>query len=148
MSSWRHQALIDAPVKEVWALLEDPAGYPDWNSDTVAVTGTPTAIETGSSFEVTGRGPMGMKTTTKYKVESREELRELRMRCQRTGYYSRWLLTPAQGGTFTEVELGVERTPSLNGRIAEAIHTKGYLRRAAEETLDNLRSALARDTAR
>ena len=148
MSSWRQQTLIDAPVQEVWALLEDPARYPDWNSDTVAVTGAPTEIEKGSSFNVRGRGPLGMRRTTEFRIEELEEPREMRMRCQLSGYFSHWVLTSAQGGTFAEVELGVERTPNLNGRIAEALHTKGYLRRAAEATLDNLRSALARDTAR
>jgi uncharacterized protein YndB with AHSA1/START domain len=147
VSSWRHQTLIDAPVREVWALLEDPGRYPEWNAETVAVTGAPTAIEKGSSFTVTAGAPLGMKRTTEYQVEALEEPRELKMRCQASGFYSRWVLTSAQGGTFTEVELGVDPI-GLQGRVAEALHTKRYLRRAAEETLDNLRAAMAGDDRR
>jgi hypothetical protein len=144
MSSWRHQTLIDAPVPAVWALLEDPGRYPDWNPETVAVTGAPTEIEKGSTFTLTGRAPLGLTRTTEYQVEAHEEPRELRMRCQASGFYSHWVLTSAQGGTFAEVELGVEPI-GLQGRVAEALHTKRYLRRVAEETLDNLRTAMARD---
>jgi len=143
VSSWRQQALIDAPVREVWALLEDPASYPEWNADALAVTGAPTSIEKGSTVEITGRVPLGRTKTTTYEVEAMEDLREIKLRCQTSGYYSHWVLTDARGGTFTEIELGVERIPGIQSRIADALHTKGYLRRAAEQTLDNLRSALA-----
>jgi len=142
VASWREQTLIDAPVRDVWALLEDPVRYPEWNPETVAVTGAPTEIEKGSTFTLTGRSPLGMTRTTEYRVEALEEPRELRMRCQASGFYSRWVLTSAQGRTFAEVELGVEPI-GLQGRVAEALHTKRYLRRAAEETLDNLRAVMS-----
>jgi hypothetical protein len=143
--SWNQQALIEAPVERVWALLQDPARYPEWNGDTVAVTGVPTKIERGSSFDVTGRGPLRLKATTTFTVEALDDLREIKLRCQTSGFYSHWLLTEAQGQTFTELELGIERMPGLEGRVAGAIHTKGYLRRAAQDTLDGLQRAVSRD---
>lgn len=39
MSSWRQQALIDAPVNVVWELVGDPKRYPEWAGDVVEVTG-------------------------------------------------------------------------------------------------------------
>jgi uncharacterized protein YndB with AHSA1/START domain len=141
-ASWKQQGLIDAPIADVWELLSDPARFPEWNEGTVAITGAPTKIEKGTSFDVTGRGPMRVKATTTFRVEELDDLREIKLRCQTSGFYSHWLLTEAQGQTFTEVELGVERVPGLEGRVTGAMHTKGYLRRAAENSLDGLRRAL------
>jgi uncharacterized protein YndB with AHSA1/START domain len=150
MASWKQQALIEAPVAEVWDILCDPARGPDWDKDLIAVTGAPTKIEKGSTFDVTGRGPLGLKATTTFKVEELEDMHELKMKCQFTGYYAHWLLTQAQDGTFTEVELGiepVESKPSLSGKAAAALHTKSYLRREAEKLLDSLRRVVTRDRA-
>ena len=69
-------------------------------------------------------------------------MREIKLRCQTSGWYSRWVLTEAQDQTFTEVEMGVEPIAGLEGRITGGIYTKGSLRRAADDTLDNLQRAL------
>jgi uncharacterized protein YndB with AHSA1/START domain len=147
MSSWKQQALIDAPVEEVWELLADPERGPDWSEDVLAVTGAPAKIEKGSTFEVRSRGPLGLKDTTTFKVEQLDDMREIRMRCQKYGFYSHWLLTPARGGTFTELELGIDPRPGIQTRAVGALHTKGYLRRTVDQTLDGLRRAVARDRA-
>ena len=147
MSSWKQQALIQAPVTEVWEILCDPARSPDWDPDVLAVTGAPIRIEKGSTFDITGRRPLGMKATTTFKVEELEDLHELKMKCQVSGYYAHWLLTQAQGGTFTEVELGIEpiESQSLGGRVGAALHTKSYLRTQVEKLLDGLRRAASGD---
>jgi uncharacterized protein YndB with AHSA1/START domain len=148
MSSWKQQALIEAPVAEVWDVLCDPARGPDWNEDVTAVTGAPTRIEKGSTFDVTSRGPLGLKGTTTFRVEELEDMHELKMKCQFTGFYAHWLLTQAQNGTFAEVELGVEQLeqkPSLSQRAVAALHTKSFLRREVEKLLDGLRRAVSRD---
>ena len=149
MSSWKQQALIEAPVAEVWEILSDPARGPDWDEDLMAVTGAPTKIEKGSTFDVTGRGPLGMKATTRFRVEQLDDMHELKLKCQMSGFYAHWLLTPAQNGTFTEVELGIEplEAPSVRARVAAALHTKSYLRREVEKLLDGLRRAVSRDRA-
>jgi hypothetical protein len=145
MSSWRQQALIEAPVREVWEILADPVRGPDWDEDVLAITGAPVKIEKGSTFELTGRGPMGLKGTTTFKVEEFEEMHELKMQCQTSGFYAHWLLTRAQEGTFAELELGHEEEaapdPGLKERAVRALYTKSYLRRAVEKTLDGLRKA-------
>ena len=146
MASWRQQALIEAPVEEVWEVLADPVRGPDWDQDVLAITGAPVKIEKGSSFELTGRGPLGLKATTTFKVEEFEEMHELKMQCQTSGFYAHWLLTEAQDSTFAQLELGHEqefpREHMLKERAVRALYTKSYLRRAVEKTLDGLRKAV------
>jgi uncharacterized protein YndB with AHSA1/START domain len=145
MASWTQQTLIDAPVKDVWDMLCDPTRAPEWGEDVIEVTGGPARIERGSIVQVTARGPLGMTGTTPFRVEELEDMRELKMQCQVTGFYSHWLLTDAQGGTFTELELGIEELDSkrgLQGRAIGALHTKSFLRRVAEKSLDGLRRAV------
>jgi uncharacterized protein YndB with AHSA1/START domain len=142
VASWKQQALIEAPVNEVWEVLCDPARGPEWSEEVIAVTGAPTKIEKGSTFDVTARGPLHLKNTTTFKVEELDELHEIKMKCQYSGFYSHWVLTDAQGATFTEVELGVERKPGLEGLTTHALHTKSYLRREVEKLLDGLRRAV------
>jgi uncharacterized protein YndB with AHSA1/START domain len=148
MSAWRQQALVEAPVDEVWALISDPSRFAEWSAETMDVTGAPTRIEKGSTMQISGRGPLRMKATTTFQVDELEDLREIKLRCQTSGFYSHWLLTEAQGNTFTELEFGVEHEGLPNSsRAIGALHTKRYLRRAAEKTLDGLRRAARRVSA-
>jgi hypothetical protein len=148
MASWKQQAQVGAPIGEVWDLICDASRVSEWAEDVIAITGGPSRIEAqGSVYEITARGPLGMKATTPWKVTKYEDLREVKMQCQVTGFYSHWLLTEAQGGTFTELELGVEDPPqgrSLRGRAMTALHTKTYLRGTVEKYLDALRGAFSR----
>ncbi len=80
------------------------------------MTGLPTQIEKGSTFQQTGPGPDRRSMTTTFLVEELEDLREIKLRCQRSGYYSHWWLTEAQGQTFTDVEIGIEPI-GLLGRV-------------------------------
>jgi hypothetical protein len=61
----------------------------------VAVTGVPTKVEKGSTVTMTTRGPLGMTSTTPFTVEELSDMRELKLKCQISGFYSRWLLTEA-----------------------------------------------------
>ena len=102
----------------------------------------PTQIHRGSTFEQTGPGPFGRQMTTTYMVEELDDLREIKLRCQRTGYYSHWRLTEAQGQTFTDVEIGIEPI-GLLGRMIGVAMTKNEMRKIADESLDGLRRASA-----
>jgi uncharacterized protein YndB with AHSA1/START domain len=143
VSAWKQQAIVEAPVERVWRLLADPARYPEWNAESIEVTGVPTRIEKGSTFTHTTHGRMG-EATTEFKVEELADLREIKLRCQTSGYYSHWILTEARGSTFADVEMGIE-PPSLLANLFRVTHSKGHLRRMTDETLDNLRAALKRD---
>ena len=144
MSSWKQQTLVDAPLQEVWGLISDPQNGPAWSEEVIAVTGAPTKIEKGSTFQMTSRGPLGLRATTTFKVEELDDLHEIRMQCQKTGFYSHWKLTGAQGGTFTELELGCAPRPGVTARAAGMLHTKSYLRRTVEKLLDELGNAVSR----
>jgi hypothetical protein len=147
VSSWKQQAVVDAPVQEVWDVLSDPTRFAEWNENTIEVTGVPTKIEKGSSYRETNKGALGLTLTTEFKVEEMDDLREIKMRCQTSGYYSHWLLTEARGNTFVDVEMGVE-PHDLKSRLFGTTITKGFLRRAAEESLDGLRRFLHRSRER
>ncbi len=140
-STVKDQALFEAPVEEVWELLADPSRYAEWAADAIEVTGIPTAIEKGSSFEVKGPGPLGSTVTTTYKIEELEDMREIKLRCQMSGYYSRWVLTEARGDTFAEVETGVDPI-GVPGRFKQLVETKRSMRRAAQSSLDGIRRLL------
>jgi hypothetical protein len=141
MATWQQQGLIDAPVGRVWDLLADPASYPAWAGDSIEVTGPPTRIEKGSTFEQTSPGPIGGEQTTTFEVVELEDLHEIKLQCQRSGYYSHWKLTEAQGQTFADVELGIEPI-GLDGQIARLLFTKRQLREVTESSLDGLRRAV------
>jgi hypothetical protein len=136
MSSWRQQALIDAPKEAIWDLIADPRRYPEWAAHVVEVTGLPTSIEENAEFRQTTRMPLGEPTTT-FEVDVFDELREIRMHCQTSGTYSHWVLTDAQDATFAEVEMGIEPT-AMQYRLIFGILGKRYFRKLAEEAVDGL----------
>jgi hypothetical protein len=141
MAAVRQQALIEAPVERIWELLGNPATYTAWAGDAVDVTGVPTRIEKGSTFQQTSPGPLlGRPVTTTFEVEELEDLHEIKLRCQSSGYYSHWRLTEAQGQTFTDVEIGVDPI-GVQGQVVRALTTKSQLRQVTDESLDGLRRA-------
>jgi uncharacterized protein YndB with AHSA1/START domain len=137
MPSWTQQALIEAPVENVWALLADPSRFAEWGG-AIEVTGAPTKIEKGSQVEMKTRGPLGINPTTTFEVERLQELKEIKLRCQTSGMYSHWTLTEARGATFADVELGVEPR-GARSRLMGTMITKGLLRRTLESSLDGVR---------
>jgi uncharacterized protein YndB with AHSA1/START domain len=148
MPSWRQQAVLEAPPSVVWGLIANPNRFPEWwSANALQVTGPPT-IELGSEFQQTSPSPFGRSTmTTTYKVEALDELHEVKMRCQQSGWYSHWFLTEARGSTFVDVEVGIEPT-ALQYRLLFGALGKRPFRDAAIEALDGLREALAADRAK
>ena len=71
-----------------------------------------------------------------------DDMREIRIVCQDTGMYAHWLLTDAQGGTFVDVEMGMEPRTAGN-RVFDAVIGRMYFRRWLEQSLDALRAAPA-----
>jgi polyketide cyclase/dehydrase/lipid transport protein len=141
MSSWRQQALIEAPVEEVWELIGDPAKYPTWaGDDVIEVTGLP-AVEVGARFHQVIRTPFGRQEVN-FRIEELDELREIRMTCDDSGLYSCWLLTEAQDNTFADVEFGLEPR-NIGYRAFDATLGKQWYRRMTDRFIDGLRGTLA-----
>jgi uncharacterized protein YndB with AHSA1/START domain len=141
VSAWRQQAVIDAPVTSVWSLVGDPARYPEWAADVVSVTGL-AEVADGATFEQTQRMPLFGADSTTFEIERLEDLREIRLRCRTSGYYSHWILTSAQDTTFLDVEIGVEAV-APQYRLYFGALGKRYFRRVTEQSIEGVRRALA-----
>jgi uncharacterized protein YndB with AHSA1/START domain len=141
MSSWRKQALIEAPVEEVWRFVGDPESYPAWAKDVVEVTGLP-RLEPDATFRQRMKTPLG-KTESTFRIEELEELREIKMRCTSSGLFSHWILTEAQENTFLDVEIGMEPTSTRYRIMSTAVGGKRWFHRLVDESIDGIRRALA-----
>jgi hypothetical protein len=141
VSSWRQQALIEAPVEQVWACVGDPRRWPEWAENVIDVFGLPT-VEPDAEFQQVSQTPLG-KVETTFKVEELDDLHTIKLRCQQSGYYSRWALTEAQASTFADIEIGIEPT-AIQYRLFYGALGKRYLRRLTEQSLDGVRTWLQR----
>jgi hypothetical protein len=138
MSAYRQQAHIDAPLDAVWALVGTPSRHPEWWPRVIEVRGE--RFEEGDEYAQVTKDPAGGRSETNFLLERCQELREIRMTCQLTGMYADWLLTPAQGGTFVEVEIGMQPR-RLGDRIFDSALGRIYFRRWTSESLEGLRQA-------
>ena len=137
MAAHREQAHLDAPLDVVWGLVGQPSRYPEWWPRVIEVRGE--RFEEGDEYTQVTKDPIG-RSETSFLLERRDNLREVRMSCQLTGMYAEWLLTPAQGGTFVEVEMGIEAR-RVGDRIFDRALGKAYFRRWTTQSLDALREA-------
>ena len=139
MSTHRAQVHIDAPLDEVWALVGNPATYPQWWPAAVEIRGE--RFEVGDPFtQVVGIA--GRRLEYSRIIERREELKELRWHCPTTGGFQHWLLTDAQGGTFVDMEMGMN-PPALRYGLFDRTMGRWAIKRWAEQAVDGLRKTLA-----
>jgi uncharacterized protein YndB with AHSA1/START domain len=134
MSAFRRQALIDAPLEVVWGFVGAPSRYPEWWPRVIEVRGE--RFEEGDEYVQVTDAPGGSAESS-FLLERCENLREIRMSCQLTGTYAHWSLTPAQGGTFVDLEMGME-PKTLGNRIFDAALGRRYFRRWSEQSLNSL----------
>jgi uncharacterized protein YndB with AHSA1/START domain len=137
MSAHRQQAHLDAPVEEVWSLVGAPDRYPEWWPRVIEVRGE--RFEEGDEYVQVTRDPTG-NSKSNFLIERARDLREIRMSCQLTGTYAHWLLTPAQGGTFVELEMGMEPR-RIRYRLLDRAVGRRYFRSWSQQSLDALRNA-------
>jgi Polyketide cyclase / dehydrase and lipid transport len=141
MSAHRQQAHLEAPLDVVWDLVGTPRRYPEWWPRVIEVRGE--SFEEGDEYAQVTQS-VGGRAESNFLLERRDNLRGIRMSCQLTGTYADWLLTPAAGGTFVELEMGMQPL-RLGDRVFDLAWGKTYFRRWATESLDGLReAALAR----
>jgi uncharacterized protein YndB with AHSA1/START domain len=137
MSAYRRQALLDAPVESIWELVGDPARHPEWWPRVVEVTGQ--RFEQGDQYVQVTKTWFG-NAETNFAVDRLEQLREIRIHCTASGTYAHWLLTEAQGGTFVDVELGIEPT-ALKYKVFDGLGGRLFYRGWLEQSLESLRNA-------
>jgi hypothetical protein len=141
VSSWKHQTLIEAPVPDVWALVGDPRSYPEWAAEVLEVTGFPEEVMLGAEWDQTSKSPFG-KQRTRFVVDELDDLREIRLRCTVSGYYSHWVLTEAGDDTFCEVEIGME-PQRIPDKVIDRTVGKRWYRSAATSMLDRIRAKVS-----
>ncbi len=141
MSSYRHQAYLEAPVATAWSLLGAPERYPEWWPRIVEVHGE--AYEQGDEYVQVSRRP-GWHVESRYVIERREELHEIRMRCQLSSSYAHWTLTAAQGGTFIDLEMGME-PHRLGYRVFDVAIGRPWFKRWTLQSLEGLNNAVRRE---
>jgi hypothetical protein len=139
MSAYRAQAHLDAPLEDVWALVGNPATYPEW---------WPVAVEIrGETFEVGDVytqvvGIAGRRREFSRIVDRREEFKELSWHCPTTGGFQRWLLTDAQGGTFVDMEMGIKDPERARFGLFDKTVGRWFIKHWAEQAIDGLRRTL------
>ena len=139
MSACKRQAVIEAPVDAVWELVGNPSRHPEWYPKVIEVNGE--RFEEGDQYAQVTKDPVG-SSKTDFMIERMDDMREIRLVCQTTGMYAHWLLTDAQGGTFVDVEMGMQ--PRTAGtRFFDTVIGRMYFRRWLEQSLDALRRATA-----
>jgi uncharacterized protein YndB with AHSA1/START domain len=135
MSAHREHAQIEAPVEAVWSLVGNPSRYPEWWPRVIEVRGE--RFEQGAEYVQVTKHPQST-VKSNYLIEQARDLREIRMSCQLSGSYAHWFLTPAQGGTFVEVNMGMEPT-HFGYRLFDLTMGKWWFRRWSQQSLDSLR---------
>jgi hypothetical protein len=98
-------------------------------------------FEEGDEFAQVTKDPTG-KAVSNFLLERRDDFREIRLSYLLTGTYAHWSLTPAQGGTFVGVEMGMEPT-RLSYRLVDKTVGRRYFRNWSEQSLDAVRAAAA-----
>jgi hypothetical protein len=139
VSVCRNQALINAPPSRVWELVGDPQRHPQWWPRVIEVRGE--RFDEGSNYAQVTREPFG-EIETIMEIERLDDLRQIHMRCTKTGTYAHWLLTEAQGNTFVEVEFGMDPI-RVSDWIADKTFATLYFRRWLSQSLAGLEDAVA-----
>ena len=140
MTAIKRQAVIDAPVADVWSLVGDPRRHPEWFPRVVEVNGE--RFEEGERYaQVTTQGRNTIETD--FLIERLDDLHEIRFACQKSGMYAHWLLTDAQGNTFVDVEMGMQ-PKSAGDKVFDAVVGRVYFRRWLDQSIDALRGRLAK----
>ena len=137
MSFCRLQAQLDVPPEMLWELVGDVDRHPEWWPRVIGVQCD--GLSEGCSYRQVFKSPMGV-VETDVSVERLDGCRELLLRCLDTGTYARWLLAEAQGGTFIDVEFGLD-PKTTRTRVFDVVAGKRYFRSWLEQSIAALRVA-------
>ena len=137
VSSARRQTFIDAPVPVVWDLVSDVNHHPEWWPRVIEVECE--GLEEGCTYRQLTKVPLGHDEMNLH-VDELTDCQNLSIRCLNTGSYVRFLLTEAQGGTFADVEIGME-PQGVRYKVFDAVAGKRYFASWLAQTLEALNSA-------
>jgi uncharacterized protein YndB with AHSA1/START domain len=137
MSYCRLQAQVDVPPDALWDLVGNVERHPEWWPRVIDVHCE--GLEEGCSYRQVFKSPMGV-VETDVSVERLDGCHELVLRCLDTGTYARWLLADAQGGTFIDVEFGLD-PKTTRTRVFDVVGGRRYFRTWLEQSIEALRAA-------
>jgi hypothetical protein len=137
MSCCRMQAQVDVPPEALWELVGNVERHPEWWPRVVGVQCD--GLEQGCSYRQVLKSPMGV-IETDVSVERLDGCHELLLRCLDTGTYARWLFAEAQGGTFLDVEFGID-PKTTRTRVFDVVAGRRYFRTWLEQSIAALRVA-------
>jgi hypothetical protein len=141
MSACRLQAQVDVPPDALWELIGNVERHPEWWPRVVGVQCE--GLEEGCSYRQVLKSPMGV-VETDVSIERLDDCRELTLRCLDTGTYAHWLLAEAQGGTFIDVEFGLD-PKTTKTHVFDMVAGRRYFRHWLQDSIDALRRAAASD---
>jgi carbon monoxide dehydrogenase subunit G len=118
---YRHQALIEAPLEDVWEVVIDPRTHPEWWPEVIAVE-SPEELTEGAEYlrKTESLVPFVDAVDSIWVAERLDHLREARFRCTVSGAVARFTLTSAQQDTYVELEADIDPT-SLKWRLAKPV---------------------------
>jgi uncharacterized protein YndB with AHSA1/START domain len=132
--------MLDCPPERVWELVGNPGRYPEWWPLVIEVRGE--RFDEGFQYEQVTRTSRRGTTESTYTIDRMDELQEVQVTCQLSGTYARWQLTPAQGGTFVDVEIGIDPTgKGIKYRLFDRTGATFIYRRWADEAIRALEDA-------
>ena len=131
MSACRLQAQVDVAPEALWELIGNVERHPEWWPRVVGVHCE--GLEEGCSYRQVFKSPMGV-VETDVSIERLDDCREMTLRCLDTGTYAHWLLAEAQGGTFLDVEFGLD-PKTTKTRAFDLVAGRRYFRRWLEESI-------------
>ncbi len=135
------QAFIDAPVEVVWRLASDPDRQTEWWPDTIEFECVDGNFEQGCRVRNVNSRPWPMSDLeTTLEVDTMAPGKEILIRCQDTGTYTRAVLTEGQGGTFIEMEAGND-PHNLGMRVQMSVVGNRLFRRWVDHAVEQLKGA-------
>ena len=138
---YRRQAVIEAPLEDVWDVVSNPGTHPEWWPDVVRVEVSDEVAEGDPYLRTSRRLGFLDEVDGIWVVDRLDRLKEARFRCTVSGAYVRVGLTPAAADTFVEVETGM-LPPNLRWRLAKALSPL-YFRRWLTAVVEALPRAVA-----
>ena len=140
MSLIRQQAFLNAPPEVVWSLIGDVDRHPLWWPKVVSVECE--GLQEGCVYREVVEMPIAGTDEMRLLVEDLDECRHFSIRCLNTGMFMRATLTPAQGGTFVDGEMGMD--PAGKGfanRAFDLVAGRRYFKGWLADTMASLARA-------
>jgi hypothetical protein len=128
--SYRHQALIEAPLDDVWPVVSDPRTHADWWPEVLGIVAGEGLGEGDEYLHTSKVLPFSDAVEAVWVVERMEQLKEVHFRC-------------TLSGTFAEAESGMDPA-TLRWRVLGALG-RSYFRNWVIDVLDALPARCRRD---